>query len=100
VGTIWRPAYDTNPTQEERKTEWSEMQAKVRESNDIMVVGGGPAGIESAGYLKEKYPGKNIGICLRGKTLLKDVLGAHEITEGILKQIGVELHYNTPFTEG
>jgi hypothetical protein len=37
---------------------------------------------------------------MRGATILKNVKGAHPIAEKLLKEIGVEIHYNTPHSEG
>jgi hypothetical protein len=71
----------------------------MKEASSILCVGAGPTGLESAGYLKEFYPEKKIGICQRGAKLLPVFEGAHEMISGIFKKLGVEVHTGTSFSE-
>jgi len=45
-------------TAEERKAEFDAVRTKVKEAESILVVGGGPNGVENAAYLKEFHPEK------------------------------------------
>ena len=72
----------------------------IQEAGSVLCVGAGPTGLETAGYLKEKYPDKTVGVCLRGKTLLPAYNGGHEKTEVLLNELGVEILYETGYQEG
>lgn len=50
--------------------------------------------------MKERYPDKTVGVCLRGDTLLPAYNGGHEKTEGLLKELGIEIKYKQPYQEG
>jgi len=62
-----------------------------------LIAGAGATGLESAGYIKEKYPDHKVGVCLRGKTLLPYIANAHKAVDAHLKKIGIEVHYETPY---
>jgi len=44
-----------------------------------LIVGCGATGLESAGWLKDKYPSKKIACCQRGKVLFPNYPGAHDV---------------------
>ena len=70
------------------------MRADIANSKSILVIGGGPTGIESAGFMAEKYREKTIGICQRGSKLLTGYEGAHEKVLPIMAELNVKLHLN------
>lgn len=61
------------------KSEGMEMltieQDKLVAATDVVVLGGGPAGIELAGDAKSRYPEKNVTLVHSRKTLLNDTFG-------------------------
>ena len=67
-------------------------------AKSVLIVGGGSTGVESAGYIAEKYPDKKIGICQRGERLLPVIKGAHEkIHQYMEKDLGITIHLKTEF---
>ena len=59
------------------------------------MVGGGSTGVESVGFMADKYgEDKKIGICQRGSKLLAQIEGGHERILPHLEKIGVNLHLN------
>ena len=51
----------------------------LAKANSILIVGCGATGLESAGWLKDKYPSKKIAVCQRGKVLFPNFPGAHDV---------------------
>ena len=80
-------------TYDARKEEFASVRKAISEAPSILCVGAGPTGLETAAYLKDRYPDKTVGVCLRGKTLLPNYNGGHEKTEVLLKELGVEIKY-------
>ena len=76
-------------TNEEREAEVSEVRKKIKAAKSILCVGAGPTGLETAGYLKEKYPGTKIGICQRGPKLLPAFEGASDMIRTIFKTMDI-----------
>lgn len=66
----------------------------------ILCIGAGETGLETAGWMKEAYPDKVIGVSMRGDTILRGVDGAHKIAEGHLKDMDIHIHYNTTHYDG
>ncbi|CAA7268504.1 unnamed protein product [Cyclocybe aegerita] len=54
----------------EHVTKW---RAKIKESNDIVIVGGGAVGIELSGEIKDFHPMKNVTIVQANPLLLSDL---------------------------
>jgi NADH dehydrogenase FAD-containing subunit len=48
----------------------SEDNQKIKDAKSVLCVGAGSTGIEMAGYLKDSFPDKKVGICQRGNILL------------------------------
>ncbi|TEB13590.1 FAD/NAD(P)-binding domain-containing protein [Coprinellus micaceus] len=46
---------------------------RIRDAQDILIVGGGPVGIETAGEIKDVYPSKGVTILQGDRLLLNDV---------------------------
>ena len=68
-------------------------QEKIAVSRDIVVIGGGPAGVEIAADAKDRYPDKNVTLIHSRQTLLNDGFGMkiHEALSKALSDLGVEL---------
>ena len=47
----------------EREDEVKGIREEMKAASSILCVGAGPTGLETAGYLKEFYPEKKVGIC-------------------------------------
>ena len=96
----WKGDDDTLCTMEQREAQVKECFEKVKASLNILCVGAGATGVETACYLKETYPEKKVSICQRGAKFLPQ-LGdaAHPLVEAGLKTAGVEALPETPYTE-
>eukprot|EP00301_Raphidiophrys_heterophryoidea_P008564 c13157_g1_i1.p1 GENE.c13157_g1_i1~~c13157_g1_i1.p1 ORF type:complete len:406 (-),score=139.07 c13157_g1_i1:198-1364(-) len=55
---------------------YEQMEAVVQRANKILIVGGGPVGVEFAGEIKCAFPNKDVTIIHRGETLLSNQGGA------------------------
>lgn len=68
-------------------------QDRIARSNDIVVIGGGPAGVELAADAKARYPEKNVTLVHSRKTLLNEGFGIkiHDVLCKALKDLGVNL---------
>lgn len=62
-------------------------------------MGAGSTGLEVAGYTKELYPEKTVGICHKGDVILSDLPGCHDTAKQILTELDIEIYHNTPFSE-
>lgn len=68
-------------------------QDRIKEAKNIVVVGGGAAGVEVAGDIKTKYPTKTVTLIHSRDRLLNSFgEGLHEIARGALQTLGVNLH--------
>lgn len=52
-----------------------------------------------AGYTKELYPDKTVGICHKGDVILSDLPGCHDTAKQQLTELGIEIYHNTPYNE-
>jgi apoptosis-inducing factor 2 len=82
---------------EERNEECKTFRQKVLDANGILIIGGGPTGIEAAGYIAEKFPNKKVGIIEMAPKLVGPIKGAHEKVMPYLESLGVKIHLSTPF---
>ena len=48
----------------------TEEYKKLEQADSVLIVGGGSTGVETAGYVKNKFPSKKVSICQRGGQLL------------------------------
>lgn len=66
---------------------------KIQEAHDIVVIGGGAAGIELAADAKSFYPEKNVTLIHSRKTLFHEGFGVkiHEAVYNGLEELGVNL---------
>ena len=83
----------------EREQEVKGIRDEMKAATSILCVGAGPTGLETAGYLKEFYPDKVVGICQRGPKLLPAFGNAHDILMESFKKIGVEVHLGKGFSD-
>ena len=83
-----------------RRQDWRNYKEELQGFNSILIAGAGAVGLEAAGFLKDSFPDKQIGVCVRGQKLMSTVNGVHEVAEPILKEIGINIHKGTPYQEG
>ena len=94
----WRDAPDQLKSRVDRESDYTKARAEIEAAGKVLIAGAGATGLEAAGYIKEKFPDKQVGVCLRGKTLLPYVTGAHAMVDAYMTKIGVKVHYGTPYT--
>ena len=75
----WRGQEAKNTPIQERDMQVKKIRDDLAKANYILIVGCGPTGLESAGWLKDKYPSKKIAVCQRGKVLFPNYPGAHDV---------------------
>ena len=95
----WRSGDDQLAAFEDRQKECDEFRKTVLASKRILCVGAGSTGCEVAGYTKELYPDKTVGICHKGDVILSDLPGCHDAAEEAFKALGIEVLHNTPYSE-
>jgi NADH dehydrogenase FAD-containing subunit len=83
----------------EREAEVKETREKMAAASSILCVGAGPTGLETAGYLKEFYPDKRVGICQRGPKLLPQFANAHDILVKEFEKLKIEVFTGKGFSE-
>jgi NADH dehydrogenase FAD-containing subunit len=59
----WRSDESNLESYDDREKEIGEVNQKFKDSKSILCIGAGSTGIEMAGYLKDSFPEKKIGIC-------------------------------------
>ena len=86
-------------SKEERKKLFSKYRDKMDKANSILVVGGGPTGIEAAGCLLMRYKDtKKIGIANSGNRLLNGLPElASKAAQEYFEKHGVNIYLNTKF---
>lgn len=82
--------------QEEKKAGMQalrDQQEKIGGAQDIVVIGGGPAGVELAADAKGQFPDKNVTLIHSRKTLLHEGFGIkiHKTLSKALRDLGVNL---------
>lgn len=95
----WRDGPEQLASRADRESAYSKARGEIEAAGKVLIAGAGATGLEAAGYIKERFPDKEIGVCLRGKTLLPYVKGGHKLCDDYMKKIGVKIHYETPFTD-
>lgn len=70
-----------------------EMQDRIQAAKDVVVLGGGPAGVEIAADAKALYPEKNVTLLHSQKRLMNASFGPkmHEVAVKELEKLGVNL---------
>lgn len=95
----WRADADKLASLEDRAKECEDFRQQVLNASKILCVGSGPTAVEVAGYTKETYPDKTVGLCHRGEVLLPDLPGCHNTAKDLLNQLGVEIMHKTPYSD-
>ncbi|KAL2008372.1 hypothetical protein VTN00DRAFT_8354 [Thermoascus crustaceus] len=70
-----------------------DMQDRIEAAKDVVVLGGGPAGVELAADAKALYPGKNVTLLHSRTRLMNGSFGPkmHEVAVKELEKLGVDL---------
>ncbi|KAK4700164.1 apoptosis-inducing factor 2, partial [Phenoliferia sp. Uapishka_3] len=77
------------------------MQAELSEATSVLIVGGGPAGVEAAGEIASKYPDKTVTLLHSRAKLFENFavkFGALLVSQ--LEAKGVDIHYNCRLSLG
>ncbi|PWN50753.1 FAD/NAD(P)-binding domain-containing protein [Violaceomyces palustris] len=85
------PSRAAGRTEEEILEGFSKVQEDVKRAESILVVGGGPVGVEFAGEVKSAHPGKKVTIVSSSERLIGHLPGLHERLKRQLENLGVEL---------
>lgn len=109
---LFKPAEGTFATYADRKATFQEANERISAANNILVVGGGPTGIETACQIKHHHAlgktgsNKQVAICTRSKNLINAYSIAEAATKLLMpivtdphKGYGVEFKPETPYTE-
>lgn len=102
AGDLWRDNEETFSTVESRLKQYTMANLRVKEANSVLIVGGGPTGIETAAFMKEKHPEKRVAICTRSNNLMNAYTCAEKGTSyllPVLEKLGVEFMPGVPYTE-
>jgi NADH dehydrogenase FAD-containing subunit len=78
---------------EERRAFYGRFNKRLEEAQKILIVGGGPIGVEVAGEISEAYPEKSVTLVEGGPRLLRgtsEALAAH--VTAVLSARGVSIH--------
>ncbi|MCW7537995.1 FAD-dependent oxidoreductase [Aquabacterium sp. A7-Y] len=79
-------------TLEERKRLYRQYSSVIQAANRVLIVGGGPIGVEVAGELSESHPGKSIILLESGRRLLPGTsLMAAQHAASVLASRGVSI---------
>lgn len=84
----------------DRQTEFDAFNAKLKNANRILIVGGGPIGVELAGEITEDYPDKSVTVVESNDSLLKGTsrkVAAH--AQKVLEGRGVAFHMGQRIVE-
>ena len=68
--TYGGPATRISPDEASSKQGFRDMQAAAAAAHSILIIGGGPVGVELAGEIKEAYPDKTVTIVHSGEHLI------------------------------
>ncbi|HBD93480.1 MAG: hypothetical protein A2015_09750 [Spirochaetes bacterium GWF1_31_7] len=82
-------------TFEQRELQWVEESEKLEQSKNIVIIGGGPVGVELAGEIGEVYPEKKVTLIHSTNRLLPALSKSVGMkAERVLKKLGVEFIFN------
>lgn len=85
---------------EDRHAEFEHEKQRLEAADNILIIGGGPIGVELAGEITHNYPRKNVTLAEASSNLLGFLKpGAGTIAHAKLKARGVNILYNTRLTE-
>jgi NADH dehydrogenase FAD-containing subunit len=79
-------------TQVEREAEWAAAHDRLAGAENVVIVGGGPIGVELAGEITAAYPGKRVTLIHASDRLLPALgKGASRKAQRVLEQHGVRI---------
>jgi NADH dehydrogenase FAD-containing subunit len=79
-------------TQAERETQWTAEHERLVAAEDVVIVGGGPIGVELAGEITAVYPGKRVTLVHSTDRLLPALgKGASRKAQRVLEEHGVRV---------
>lgn len=82
-----------------RRTHFYTWAERIRRANRILIVGGGPVGVETAGEILEDRPGQNLTLIHAGPTLLPSLTPLpQEYALSFLRKRGAEVILGQPAT--
>ena len=97
----WRGDDDKMHTTAERQNDWNKIRLDVKDAKSVLCIGGGPTAIESAAFIKSKYPDKPVGLATRGDALLSNMNQQSQRNAfQLLKKAGVDVFLNTNYFNG
>jgi len=85
------PARPAGPTSREITNYMIASQSAIASSKRVLVVGGGPAGIEFATEVREQYPNVAVTLVQRSDKLMRFAPKAHDKLMPVLEKMGVEV---------
>ncbi|KZO96629.1 FAD/NAD(P)-binding domain-containing protein [Calocera viscosa TUFC12733] len=85
------PARPAGPTSEEITGYLRACQKTIASATRVLVVGGGPAGIELATEVRDLYPNVGVTLVHRSDKLVRYVPGLHEKVLPILQGMGIDV---------
>ncbi|KZT51755.1 FAD/NAD(P)-binding domain-containing protein [Calocera cornea HHB12733] len=85
------PARPAGPTAKEITSYLRASQSTIASSRRVLVVGGGPAGIELATEVRELHPNVAVTLVHRSEKLMRYAPKAHERVLPILQEMGIEV---------
>ncbi|KAJ1665274.1 hypothetical protein IW140_000628 [Coemansia sp. RSA 1813] len=90
------PATVSTPSIEDAKTQLTTVHANVEKAKQILVIGGGAVGVESAGELADAYPEKQVTLVHSGPHLLPSIFkpALHSSALNKLQALGVRIVLN------
>lgn len=88
-------AYDGPPTKAERLNQFKEDNKKIKDAKTVVIIGGGPTGVELAGEIAVDFPEKKV-ILIHGGARLIEFVGEKASRKALasLKSKRVEVHLN------
>lgn len=93
AGDVWRDNEESFSTVDSRLKKFTFVNKRIIDAESVLLVGGGPTGIETAAYIKEKHPEKRVAICTRSNNLMNAYSRAEKGTSyllPVLEKLGVE----------
>ncbi len=88
-------------TLDDRNKEFDKHYTRLAKAASVLIVGGGPVGVEFAGEVADHFPNAKVTLVHGGRQLLNGFSEkAGRRSEGFLKKLGVDVHLDTRLTQG
>ena len=83
----------------DRAAQMASEHERLKAAKDVLIIGGGPVGVELAGEIADHFPDKSVTLVERGDRLLRDLKPkAGRIAEKQLRGLGVNILTNAQLT--